>query len=181
MASRPSKTIMQQWAALWEQFFRAGTVIHAPLDTRPSFYTAAAEDLGSYRPNLPSPPSIVVSDNIDAMILPYTGMMSASRVSRMRSRFNALLREWFYEYSVLYCPEDSGHLLSSYNQKFREGIEGGRIVIASDLDYAGIVEQMTIQNPTKPTTKSHFAAEASAEVRRLIPQFLQEAERFART
>ena len=140
----------------------------------------AAENLGiTYVEGMLPPPSITVTENINTLLSPYASKMSKTRFARMKGKFKALVGEWFQQYARDYCPEDTSHLRSSYNQIFEAGLQSDQIVIASDVWYAGYVEEMEDVEWKKGSAKDHFAASASDDIRDAIPEFIDESWRFA--
>jgi len=171
---------------LWQPWFYEQMVArYRPFVTTPiNEPTMAATDLAAGPSELPPPPSEMVCDDIDRLIadnLASNGYarVSKTRFARMKSRFKALVGEWFTEYVDLYFPEDTHHLISSYMETFRRALALGKILIQSDLFYAGIVEQMENVEWQKGTTKDHAVACAKAEIDQLIPEFLDQARGFA--
>lgn len=141
--------------------------------------TRARTDLAGGDLGLASAPSYLINDDIQALVQARGPGLAQSRLLRMKKHLKMLLREWFMTYTDLYFPEDTGHLLSSYTQRFSEALDDDRILIESDLEYAGEVEQMVNVNWTKSTTKDQAAASAKAELVNLLPGFLDAAFAFA--
>ena len=123
----------------------------------------------------PPPPRHHVASELGA----HFGGMVASRAARALRRLRALLRRWFFEFSRLYCPEDTRTLMSSYRQHFERGLAADEIRIESDVWYAGFVEAMRGVNYQKATAIDAFAAVAAAEVRMALPGMVEQARRFA--
>ena len=180
MASRTSE-FQKLWGEFFNSFYQESISIrHVPYNNTPSDQTYAAADLGERAiEDFPPPPSITVSDDINVLLAPYQSTMVKTRFARMKKNFRALLQGWFTDYVEIFCPEDTHHLISSYAQIFSENLQNDSIVIASDLWYAGLVEEMEGVEWSKSTAKDHFAATAAKDIRAVIPRLLEEARRFA--
>jgi len=176
------QTLMHQNDVAW--YYEWMRARYVPYSTTPAFEaTASAEDLGSkLTDDMPAPPSISVG-NIESLVdehLAQNGIiLGKTRRLRMIGKFKALVSEWFIEFTELYFPEDTNHLISSYVESFRRALALGEILIQSDVWYAGLVEGMEGVEWTKSTAKDHAAAAAKAEIDTLIPTFLDEARGFA--
>ena len=176
-ASRTSKKNL--WAEIKRYFYQSEDL------TSESFFPLVLDTSMAYeyvpqpKNELLPPPSIMVSDDINTMLMPYAGSMVKSRFARMKGRFKAMLLEWFYNFATMYIPEDTGKLVSSYTQIFERQLRADQILIESDLPYAGEVEQMTDVKWTKPTTKEHAANAAANDLRDIIPDLLDRAYQFA--
>jgi hypothetical protein len=162
------QTLMQQNDVMW--YYERMRARYVPYSTTPAFEpTAAGSDLGNkLTEDMPAPPSMSVGI-----------ILGKTRRARMIGKFKALVSEWFIEFTELYFPEDTNHLISSYVESFRRALALGEILIQSDVWYAGLVEQMEGAEWTKSTTKDHAVAAAKAEIDTLIPTFLDEARGFA--
>ena len=180
MASRTSE-FQRLWGAFFNSFYQESVEIqHVPYINTPSDQTFAAADYGERDvEDFPPPPSISVSDDINVLLAPYTSRMNKTRGNLMKRRFKALAGEWFQQYSMMYCPEDTSHLLSSYNQIFEENLQNDSLVIESDIWYAGLVEEMEGVEWKKGTAKDHFAREAASDLRTVIPSLIEQARGFA--
>jgi hypothetical protein len=176
------QTLMQQNDVMW--YYERMRARYVPYSTTPAFEpTAAGSDLGNkLTEDMPAPPSMSVG-NIESLVdehLAKNGIiLGKTRRARMIGKFKALVSEWFIEFTELYFPEDTNHLISSYVESFRRALALGEILIQSDVWYAGLVEQMEGAEWTKSTTKDHAVAAAKAEIDTLIPTFLDEARGFA--
>ena len=183
MAKKGERTRAERiWDEIWASYHERTTaeIRVIPYSAELPDQTEAAKDLGvdeSY--DHPLPPYISVSDDIDAMLEPYTSRLNKTKGNLLKRRFKALVGEWFQQYARDYCPEDTSHLRSSYNQIFEAGLQSDQIVIASDVWYAGYVEEMEDVEWKKGSAKDHFAASASDDIRDTIPEFIDESWRFA--
>lgn len=144
----------------------------------PSVAQGYTEPIAAKTP-VPAAPIIIVSDDINAMLAPF--QLGKTRRARMKSHFKALLLDWFLGYTSLYFPEDTRKLIASYNEYFRRGLAADKIIIQSDLPYAGIVEQLSGVQWQKSTTKDQAAAAAAADIKAAIPKMLQTSYQFALT
>ena len=178
------RLFVREQLALAMDYYQPFRPRYAPVVYTPAFEpTMAAEDLGGkVDPELPPPPSISVGEVekfVDDDLAAHGVLLGKTRRARMISNFKALIGEFFIEYTDLYFPEDTNHLISSYNESFRRALALGEILIQSDLFYAGIVEQMEGVEWSKAGTKDHAARECNNDMNAAIPRFLDEARGFA--
>jgi hypothetical protein len=178
MAVTSSRTTKQQsWLEITMQHMREqlmSIVIPHYKNIYPGLFPSRAS---TYIPEseipLPPAPDIHVCDDINAMLFPYQQIMVKTKFKRFKMRFKALVLEWFLNFTNIYFPEDTGKLISSYNEIFQRNLRADIILIHSDIPYAGLVEEMEGVTWSKHTAIDHAAKAAGDNLKTLLPNFIE--------